>query len=117
MYDQLPSKLKKRPHFCNWKKEQRNERMTKVPYRTNGKRANPTDLQSFTDFDAVCAVQDSYDRLYSYNDSCFTKPCLFRPWPHQIRAYNLLMAGNVRNIPGFLPKTSPEREQIKNYRC
>ena len=39
-----------------------------------------------------------------------TKPCLFRPWPHQIRAYNLLMAGNVRNIPGFMPKTSPERE-------
>ena len=63
MYDQLPSKLKKRPHFCNWKKEQRNERMTKVPYRTNGKRANPTDPQSFTDFDAVCAVQDSYDGI------------------------------------------------------
>ena len=50
------------------------------------------------------------DRLYSYNDCHFTNPCLFRPWPHQIRAYNLLMAGNVRNIPGFLPKTSPERE-------
>ena len=27
------------------------------------------------------------------------------------------MAGNVRNIPGFMPNTSPEREQIKNYRC
>ena len=23
------------------------------------------------------------------------------------------MAGNVRNIPGFMPNTSPEREQIK----
>ena len=74
MYDQLPSKLKKRPHFCNWKKEQRNERMTKVPYRTNGKRANPTDPQSFTDFDAVCAVQDSYDGIPMCSIAA-TAPC------------------------------------------
>jgi len=63
MYDQLPSKLKKRPHFCNWKKEQRNERMTKVPYRTNGKRANPTDPECFTDFETVCTVRDEYDGI------------------------------------------------------
>lgn len=63
MYDQLPSKLKKRPHFCNWKKEQQNERMTKVPYRTNGKRANPTDPECFTDFDTVCTVRKEYDGI------------------------------------------------------
>ena len=84
MYDQLPSNLKIRNQFCNWKLEEQNGRMTKVPYRTNGKRANPTDPQSFTDFDAVCAVQDSYDGIgiginSSYRDipkklatSCYT---------------------------------------------
>lgn len=63
MYDQLPSNLKIRNQFCNWKLEEQNERMTKIPYRTNGKRANPTDPKSFTDFDAVCAVCDKYDGI------------------------------------------------------
>lgn len=44
-----------------------------------------------------------------YNDSNFAKPCLFRPRLCQIRAYNLLVAGNVRNIPGFMPNTFQER--------
>ena len=63
MYDQLPSNLKIRNQFCNWKLEEQNGRMTKVPYRTNGKRANPADPQSFTDFATVCAVCDKYDGI------------------------------------------------------
>ena len=63
MYDQLPSNLKIRNQFCNWKLEEQNGRMTKVPYRTNGKRANPADPQSFTDFASVCAVCDKYDGI------------------------------------------------------
>ena len=68
MYDQLPSNLKTRKQFCNWKLEDRNGRMTKVPYRTNGKRANPADPQSFTDFDAVCAVRDKFDGIGIFGD-------------------------------------------------
>ena len=63
MDDQLPSSLKNRKIFCNWKMEERNSRMTKVPYQANGKRANPTDPKCFTDFDSVCAVQDAYDGI------------------------------------------------------
>ena len=63
MYDQLPSNLKIRNQFCNWKLEEQNGRMTKVPYRTNGKRANPTDPKCFTDFNSVCATQDAYDGI------------------------------------------------------
>ena len=63
MYEQLPSKLKKRPQFCNWCLEERDDDLTKVPYRSNGKRANPTDPQCFTDFDTVCAAHDKYDGI------------------------------------------------------
>ena len=63
MYEQLPSKLKKRPQFCNWRLEERDDDLTKVPYRSNGKRANPTDPQCFTDFDTVCAAHDKYDGI------------------------------------------------------
>ena len=63
MYDQLPSNLKIRNQFCNWKLEDRNGHLTKVPYRANGKRANPTDPMCFTDFDSVCAVQDAFDGI------------------------------------------------------
>ena len=63
MYEQLPSSLKKRPHFCNWQLEERDDSLTKVPYQSNGKRANPTDPQCFTDFDTVCAVRDKYDGI------------------------------------------------------
>ena len=63
MYDQLPSNLKIRNQFCSWKLEEQNGRMTKVPYQTNGKRANPADPQNFTDFATVCAVCDKYDAI------------------------------------------------------
>ena len=42
MYEKLPEQLKKDGRFCLWKYEERNGRMTKVPYQTNGrKRAVP----------------------------------------------------------------------------
>ena len=58
MYDQLPDKLKKQGLFCNWRLEERNDRMTKVPYQINGKRANPTDRRCFTDFETACRSLD-----------------------------------------------------------
>ena len=63
MYDWLPSNLKIRKHFCNWRLEERNDRMTKIPYQTNGKRANPTDRRCFTDFETVCGNLDSNDGI------------------------------------------------------
>ena len=38
MYEKLPEQLKKDGRFCLWKYEERNGRMTKVPYQTNGRR-------------------------------------------------------------------------------
>ena len=63
MYDHLPSKLKLRPHFCNWKSEQRDSGIAKLPYQMNGKRANPTDCRCFTNFEAVCGNLDGYDGI------------------------------------------------------
>lgn len=34
MYEKLPEQLKKDGRFCLWKYEERNGRMTKVPYQT-----------------------------------------------------------------------------------
>lgn len=63
MYDQLPDKLKNQGLFCNWRWEARNNRMTKVPYQANGKRANPTDRRCFTDFDTACGNLDDNDGI------------------------------------------------------
>ena len=63
MYDQLPDKLKNQGLFCNWKLEERNNRMTKVPYQANGKRANPTDRRCFTDFETACENLDGNDGI------------------------------------------------------
>ena len=43
MYEKLPEQLKKDGRFCLWKYEERNGRMTKVPYQINGKRASSAD--------------------------------------------------------------------------
>ena len=59
MYEQLPDKLKNQGLFCNWRREERGGRMTKVPYQANGKRADPTDRRCFTDFETA------YGNLYS----------------------------------------------------
>lgn len=40
MYEKLPEQLKKDGRFCLWKYEERNGRMTKVPYQTNGRKAS-----------------------------------------------------------------------------
>ena len=63
MYDQLPGKLKNQGLFCNWKMEERNNRMTKVPYQANGKRANPTDRRCFADFETACGNLDGNDGI------------------------------------------------------
>lgn len=50
MYEKLPQELKERGSFCLWKYEERDGRMTKVPYQTSGLRADSTNKATFTDF-------------------------------------------------------------------
>lgn len=50
MYENLPDKLKQAARFCLWRYEERNGKMTKVPYQTNGHRADPADKNTFMDF-------------------------------------------------------------------
>ena len=50
MYEKLPEQLKKDGRFCLWKYEERNGRMTKVPYQTNGRKASSADKNTFSDF-------------------------------------------------------------------
>ena len=47
MYEKLPEQLKKDGRFCLWKYEERNGRMTKVPYQTNGRKASSADKIPF----------------------------------------------------------------------
>lgn len=51
MYEKLPEQLKKDGRFCLWKYEERNGRMTKVPYQTNGRKASSADKNTFWIFD------------------------------------------------------------------
>lgn len=51
MYEKLPEQLKKDGRFCLWKYEERNGRMTKVTYQTNGRKASSADKIPFRIFD------------------------------------------------------------------
>ena len=63
MYENLPKELKENALFCLWKYEMRNGRKTKVPYQTNGKRADSSNKACFSDFDTVANLTQSYDGI------------------------------------------------------
>jgi hypothetical protein len=63
MYENLPNELKENALFCLWKYEMRNGRKTKVPYQTNGKRADSSNKACFSDFDTVANLTQSYDGI------------------------------------------------------
>ena len=63
MYENLPKELKENALFCLWKYEMRNGRKTKVPYQTNGKRADSRNKACFSDFDTVANLTQSYDGI------------------------------------------------------
>ena len=50
MYEKLPQELKERGAFCLWKYEERDGSRTKVPYQTNGLRADSANKATFTDY-------------------------------------------------------------------
>lgn len=63
MYEKLPERLKRNGRFCLWKYEERNGRMTKVPYQISGSRANSADKSTFSDFRMVVCALDGYDGI------------------------------------------------------
>lgn len=63
MLESLPQILKDTALFCLWKYEQRGERSTKVPYRTNGHRADSTNKNSFTDYGTAVSMLNAYDGI------------------------------------------------------
>ena len=72
MYEKLPEQLKKDGRFCLWKYKERNGRMTKVPYQTNGRKASSADKNTFSDFRLAVNAMDGYDGIGmgAFDDFC-----------------------------------------------
>ena len=72
MYEKLPEELKKDGWFCLWKYEERNGRITKVPYQINGKKASSADKNTFSDFRMAVNAMDDYDGIGmgAFDDFC-----------------------------------------------
>ena len=82
MYEKLPEQLKKDGRFCLWKYEERNGRMTKVPYQTNGRKASSADKNTFSDFRLAVNAMDGYDGIGmgAFDDFCMVDidHCVFK---------------------------------------
>jgi primase-polymerase (primpol)-like protein len=48
--ENIPEELKQRPQWVCWRYEERDDKLTKVPYQPNGKRASATDLLTWSAF-------------------------------------------------------------------
>lgn len=59
----IPAELKRRAQWVLWKREDRGNGPTKVPYSPRGGRASSTDLMTWGTFEEVLAVLDRYDGL------------------------------------------------------
>ena len=62
-YEKLPIELTKNGLFCLWKKEVRNEKTTKIPYRISGKKAKCNEKSSFSPFEDVISHLEGYDGI------------------------------------------------------
>ena len=72
MYEKLPACVKEQGLFCLWKYETRDGNRTKVPYRINGRRANPSSRDSFAGFgDAYAKLQEAKNRYDGIGISTF----------------------------------------------
>ena len=63
MYEKLPQELKERGAFCLWKYEERDGSRTKVPYQTNGLRADSANKATFTDYAIAVRHRAGYDGI------------------------------------------------------
>ena len=62
-YNNLPAELRQNGLFCLWKREKRDGRLTKVPYKTNGYRARSTDKADFVDFNTAMRYVKNYNGI------------------------------------------------------
>lgn len=63
MYEKLPQELKERGAFCLWKYEERDGNRTKVPYQTNGLRADSANKATFTNYAIAVRHRAGYDGI------------------------------------------------------
>jgi len=64
--ENIPEELTKRPQWVCWRLEERDGKLTKVPYQPNGRHASATDLMTWSTFtEAILAVYppDDYKAL------------------------------------------------------
>lgn len=59
--DNIPSALKRLPHWVMWRYYFDGKRWTKPPYQTNGQKASTTDPATWTDFKSVMAALKQRD--------------------------------------------------------
>jgi len=59
--DAIPLELRERPQWVLWRTEDRDGKPTKVPCRTDGRRASSTDANTWTTFDAALAASSEAD--------------------------------------------------------
>lgn len=80
MYEKLPEQLKKDGRFCLWKYEERNGRMTKVPYQTNSRKASSADKNTFSDFRLAVNAMDGYDGIGmgAFDDFCIQRAVMYQ---------------------------------------
>jgi putative DNA primase/helicase len=57
--DGIPDRLKVRPQWVNWRYEERDGKLTKVPYTPAGRKASSTDLMTWSTFEKVLDAFES----------------------------------------------------------
>ena len=63
MYEKLPAELIERGAFCLWRYEEREGKMTKIPYQVNGLRADPSNRASFIDYSTIISHIAEYNGI------------------------------------------------------
>lgn len=66
MYEKIPQEIKDHAFCCLWKRENDRDRpgqVKKMPYRIDGRYANPADKNSFASFGQVCRLAAQYDGI------------------------------------------------------
>jgi putative DNA primase/helicase len=57
--ENIPHKLKRRPQWVNWRYEEREGKLTKVPYTVGGQKASSTDLMTWSSFEKALDAFES----------------------------------------------------------
>src|SRR3954463_15407939 len=57
--ENIPHSLKRRPQWVNWRYEERDGKLTKVPYTPAGRKASSTDLMTWSTFEKVLDAFES----------------------------------------------------------